>query len=122
MTGTSPSATPEAPSPELLRSDRIIGGIFVSASQEMTATDLGRPMRVCRSLRFPLILGGALATIGGLLWPSVREARQSAQRRGSPETLARSGWQLPAITRNGVVIRRRMCSVPTASPGIAGEC
>jgi hypothetical protein len=39
-------------------------------------------MRINRTLRFPLILVGILATIGVLSWPAVREARQAAQRAG----------------------------------------
>jgi hypothetical protein len=39
-------------------------------------------MIINRSLRFPLILSGMLASIGVLLWPMVREARQEAQRAG----------------------------------------
>jgi hypothetical protein len=39
-------------------------------------------MLINRSLRYPVIVGGSLALIAGLLWPAVRGARQAAQRAG----------------------------------------
>jgi hypothetical protein len=39
-------------------------------------------MITTRSLRFPLILLGTLASVAALLWPSLRGARQAAQRAG----------------------------------------
>ena len=77
-------------------------------------------MRSHRAIRFAMVLGGVLASIGAVGWPVLRRARQAAAARGSPETSARSGWQLPAITRNGAAIRPHSCSGPTAGPGIAG--
>ena len=39
-------------------------------------------MSVRSSFRFPLILGGVLASIGVLFWPFVKGSRQAAQRAG----------------------------------------
>jgi hypothetical protein len=35
-----------------------------------------------RSLRFGIVLGGVLASIGAVGWPALRQARQSAGRAG----------------------------------------
>ena len=64
-------------------------------------------MRIHPSIRFPMLLGGLLASIGLVFWPVVRGTRQAAQCAGLRETSARSGWQLPAITQNGAVFRPR---------------
>jgi hypothetical protein len=39
-------------------------------------------MTIVRSVRFPLILFGTLASIVALFWPAVQGARQAAQRAG----------------------------------------